>query len=114
MKVDHLSFGKIIIDGQTYREDIVIVDKQIIHREKDASRKWKAKYGHTPLSVEENIPWQCRKLVIGTGMYGALPVMPEVKEKAEKLGVELQIMPSPQAVRHLDDRHTNLILHLTC
>jgi hypothetical protein len=26
-------------------------------------------FGHTPLSIEEDIPWKCRQLVIGTGAY---------------------------------------------
>ena len=41
-------------------------------------------YGHTPLSAAEDIPWQCRRLVIGTGADGALPVMKEVHEQARR------------------------------
>ncbi len=38
------------------------------------SKKFREDFGHTPLSVEEEIPWKCRQLVIGTGAYGRLPV----------------------------------------
>jgi len=37
------------------------------------SKKFREDFGHTPLSVEEEIPWKCRQLVIGTGAYGRLP-----------------------------------------
>jgi hypothetical protein len=33
------------------------------------------------LSIEEEMPWKCRRLVIGTGT-GALPVMEEVNCEA--------------------------------
>jgi len=36
------------------------------------------------LSIKEDIPWKCSQLVIGTGAYGKLPVMPEVRDKAER------------------------------
>jgi hypothetical protein len=28
-------------------------------------------YGHTPLSIAEDIPWRCRRLVVGTGADSA-------------------------------------------
>jgi hypothetical protein len=42
------------------------------------SKKFCDRFGHTPLSIKEQIPWKCSRLVIGTGT-GALPVMKEVK-----------------------------------
>ena len=39
---------------------------------------------HTPLFVEEAIPWKCRRLFVGTGAYGKLPVMDELKLEAER------------------------------
>jgi hypothetical protein len=55
----------------------VIVDHgRIRKRRKKPSKKFRGNFGHTPLSVQEDIPWDCRHLVIGTGT-GALPVMDE-------------------------------------
>jgi hypothetical protein len=34
-------------------------------------------------SEEEQVPWKCRRLVIGTGT-GALPLMDEVKQEAKR------------------------------
>ena len=55
---------------------------QIRKRKKKPSRPFRDAFGHTPLSVEEDIPWDCRQLVVGTGADGALPVMDEVKAEA--------------------------------
>jgi len=67
------------------------------------------------VSVEEKIPWKCRRLVIGTGT-GALPVMDEVKREAKRRHVELVILPTVQAIEVLkrNRRATNAILHVTC
>ena len=72
-------------------------------------------FGHTPLSVEERIPWKCQRLVIGTGT-GALPVMKEVKQEAKRRKVTLLVLPTTQAVKTLKQNpdKTNAILHVTC
>jgi hypothetical protein len=114
MQINELSFGNIKIDGISYSEDIIIDKCKIIARDKSASRKIKGQFGHTPLSPAENIPWNCKRLVIGSGMYGSLPVMKEVHDKAKELNIELLIKPTPQAVDHLNETDTNFILHLTC
>ncbi len=58
-------------------------------RKKKLSKHLKEKYGYTPLFLAENIPWDCKTLIIGTGESGALPVLDEVKMEAEKRGVDL-------------------------
>jgi hypothetical protein len=40
--------------------------------------------------------------------------MKEVFELAERKGVELITMSTPEAVGHVNDGDTNLVLHLTC
>jgi hypothetical protein len=40
--------------------------------------------------------------------------MEEVYKKAGKKGVELLVISTPEAVKHINDKDTNLILHLTC
>jgi hypothetical protein len=53
----------------------VVIDRgRVRKRKKKPSKQVRAEFGHTPLSLEEKIPWQCRRLVVGTG-GGALPVM---------------------------------------
>ncbi len=115
MRFDSFSFGSIQIDGTTYDHDVVIDRGEIRKRQKKASRKFRDRFGHTPLSIEEEIPWKCGRLVIGTGT-GALPVMDEVKREAERRNIALVIVPTAQAIELLqgEPADTNAVLHVTC
>jgi hypothetical protein len=115
MKFEHFSFGKIQIDGTEYCHDIVIDRGEIRERKKKPSKKFRDSFDHTPLSLEEEIPWKCRHLVVGTGT-GALPVMDEVRREARQRKVELIILPTEEAMEHLNRcaKNTNAILHVTC
>ena len=115
MKFQQFSFGQIRIDSIEYSYDVVIDRGKVGKRRKKASKKFREAFGHTPLSLEEEIPWKCRRLVVGTG-EGALPVTDEVKREAERRKVELLILPTEVAMEILN-RHaksTNAILHVTC
>ena len=46
-------------------------------RSKKPSKPYRDRFGHTPLSADEELPWGERRLIIGTGAYGSLPIMPE-------------------------------------
>jgi hypothetical protein len=94
----------------------VVIDRgEIRKRKKRPSRKFRADFGHTPLSIEEDIPWRCHRLVIGTGT-GALPVMEQVKQEAQRRKIELVIVPTAGAIELLKQQpaDTNAILHVTC
>src|SRR6202162_6672915 len=87
MHLDKFSFGTLRIDGSTYEQDVVIYRGEIRTRKKTPSRKFRDEFAHTPLSIEEKIPWKCHRLVIGTGAYGRLPVMKEVTREASTVKV---------------------------
>jgi hypothetical protein len=116
MRFESFSFGSIRIDGVTYDHDVRIDRGEVHKRKKKPSKKFRANFGHTPLSVEEEIPWKCHRLVIGTGSGGALPVMDEVKQEAHRRKVELRILPTAKAIELLKAAgpDTNAILHVTC
>jgi hypothetical protein len=116
MRFSGYSFGSIRVDGVTYDHDLVIDRGKIRKRKKAASRKFRGGYGHTPLSVAEDIPWRCRRLVVGTGADGALPVMQEVRDEARRREVDLVVLPTADATALLTEAaaDTNAILHLTC
>ena len=115
MRFEKFSFGSIRIDGTTYEHDVVIDRGQVSKRKKKPSKKFRDAFGHTPLSIEEDIPWRCRRLVIGAGT-GALPVMKEVKQEAKRLKIELLVLPTTKAIAALkkSSDETNAILHVTC
>src|SRR6266571_2932775 len=100
MRFEAFSFGSIRIEGITYNHDVIIDRGEVHKRKKKASKRFRDDFGHTPLSVEERIPWKCRSLVIGTGT-GALPVMDEVKQEAKRRKIKLVILPTKEAIREL-------------
>jgi hypothetical protein len=116
MQFDNLSFGFIQIDDSTYEHDVVIDRGEISKRKKKASMQFREEFGHTPLSVEENILWKCRQLVIGSGAYGQLPVMQELRREAARLKIKLFVLPTAEAIKFLEQdlKDTNAILHVTC
>ncbi|HEY6412928.1 MAG TPA: MTH938/NDUFAF3 family protein [Edaphobacter sp.] len=115
MHFSKFSFGTLQIDGSTYTHDVVIERGEVRKRKKAPSQRFRDEFGHTPLSLEEKIPWKCKQLVIGTGAYGQLPVMKEVKREAERRHVELVIVPTSEALRLVEKKsEANAILHVTC
>src|SRR5262245_13080286 len=57
MRVEAFRFGSVRIDGHTYEHDVVIAGGAVRKRIKRPSKPFRARYGHTPLSLEEKIPW---------------------------------------------------------
>ena len=116
MRFTEYSFGSVRVDGVTCDHDLIIDRGKIRKRKKAASRKFRDAYGHTPLSAAEDIPWRCRRLVIGTGADGALPVMTQVRDEARRRKVDLVVLPTAQAIGMLSKagQDTNAVLHLTC
>ena len=115
MKFQQFSFGQIRIDGIEYGYEVVVDRGEIRKRKKKPSKKFRHSFGHTPLSLEEEIPWKCRRLVVGTGT-GALPVMHEVSRETRQRKVEFIILLTEEAMEFLNQReeNTNAILHVTC
>ena len=117
MRAKLISFGILDIDGRRHERDVVIDRGRIARRDKKASKPLRDRYGHTPLSLLEPIPWRCRRLIIGTGAEGGLPIAPDVLAEARRRGVELVALPTDEACALLADADpatTNAILHVTC
>ena len=115
--ISDIKFGEITIDGTVYDHDIVIDNYKVRKRKKGPSKSKKGKYGHTPLTHREEIPWDCKVLVIGIGMSERLPVTKKFKEVAEQKGVELILKSTPEAIKYYNenaDENMNAIFHITC
>src|SRR5436309_4711284 len=61
MRFDNFSFGSLRIDDSTYEHDVVIDRGEIRDRKKKPSKKFRDDFGHTPLSIAEDIPWECHR-----------------------------------------------------
>ncbi len=117
MEVEYPGFGAIVVAGERFDHDVVIEAGRVRRRRKGPSKRYRDQFGHTPLSIDEDIPWSGSRLVVGTGADGRLPVMPEVWAEAEVRGVELVAMPTAEAcslLRSIDAPGVNAVLHVTC
>lgn len=117
MDVKFIGFGQIEIDGQSYDYDVIIDKGEVSKRKKKPSKAYREQYGHTPLSAKENIPWGGKSLIIGTGAYGRLPIMPEVNNEADQRNIEIIAVPTEEACRlvaETDASKVRAILHVTC
>lgn len=114
MEISRLSFGSVVIDGHEFHQDVIIDRGKVALRDSTPSRIYREEFGHTPLSLSEAIPWDCKTLIIGNGMSSAMPVTEEVLQKAREKGVQIVLLSTPEAAKRLNDPQTNLILHLTC
>jgi hypothetical protein len=117
MKAKLVEFGEVRIEGQRYTRDVVIDGGHIRLRRKGPSKPLRDQYGHTPLSLAEDIPWGGRRLIVGTGAEGSLPVAPEVYAEAERRGIEVALLPTSDACRLLADlrpKDVYAVLHVTC
>jgi PPK2 family polyphosphate:nucleotide phosphotransferase len=112
-----IDFGEIELAGKRYRNDVVVEGGKIRKRDKKPSRALRDEGGHTPLSLAEKIPWGPGRLIVGTGNSGALPIMAEVYEEADKRGVEIVAVPLADALRLLGEtpkKQAFAVLHITC
>jgi hypothetical protein len=117
MKARLVAFGLVELNGQTYDHDVLVERGRVSRRRKKASKPQRGRYGHTPLTTAEPLPWRCRQLIIGTGVDGRLPVAPEVIEDARRRGVKLVILPTSEACARLSAAEvdeTAAVLHVTC
>jgi hypothetical protein len=117
MDIEYPTFGTIIVEGKAHDHDVVIEEGRVKALNKRPSKPLKGQYGHTPLTVDEVIPWSKPRLVIGSGYSGRLPVASAIEEEAAERGVELVVLPTAEAVGLLidvDPSEVNAILHVTC
>ena len=117
MKARLVSFGRLEVDGEELDHDVVIERGKLRRRKKAPSKPYRDQFGHTPLSPAENIPWSARRLIVGTGADGQLPIMDEVFQEAKRRHVKIVARTTPEACELLSkatDDDVAAILHVTC
>ena len=117
MQAQLLRFGSIEVEGRQYNNDIVIEGGRVRKRKKKPSKPYRDEFGHTPLSADEELPWGGERLIIGTGAYGSLPIMPEVLEEAARRGIDFTALPTEDTCRliaGLNPDEVHAVLHVTC
>lgn len=109
--IEDYGFGRIVIDGKTYKSDVIIFPDRIMDN-------WWRKEGHA-LSIEdlsEVLKFKPKTLVVGTGSSGIMRVKDETREFLESKGIEVIIKKTKEACDILNSLGTDAVgaFHLTC
>ena len=113
MKIEEYGFGRIVIDGKGYEDDVIITADGV-------RPNWWRKDGHDVklFDLADVLDPKPRLIIIGTGTSGMCSVSDEVRSYCNSQGIELVELPTPEAVveyNELTDKAGVLVaLHLTC
>jgi hypothetical protein len=112
-KIESYDFGHIIIDGQTYYKDVIILPDRVIGG-------WWRKEGHAlhPEDLEAVFEAAPEVLVVGQGASGLMRATEETAQVLQTAGIELVVLPTRKAVETYnamrEERAVAAALHLTC
>jgi len=111
-RIEGYRFGHVVVDGEEQTRDVIVLPDRIV------TNWWRAD-GHSLAlgDLEEILDELPEHLVVGTGAYGQMRPQPETLELLRDRGVEVEALPTDEAVRRyaeLDPRRIAAALHLTC
>jgi hypothetical protein len=113
VRIDKFSFGEVVIDGESYRRDLIVFPDRV-------QPGWWRQEGHV-LQLEDlrdALSSQPEALIIGTGTQERLRVAPEVMAHTREVGIELLAFQTCMACRTFNEligkRKVVALLHLTC
>ena len=113
MHIDSYEFGQIVIDGKTYRTDLLIWPGH------HTSAWWRGEAHLLQIAdVFEALAAQPQVLVVGAGQPGRMNVDPALTALLKEQGIELIVAPTREACRTINQltgqRRLAAALHLTC
>lgn len=112
-RIEDYGFGHIVVDGQTYDKDLIILPDRII------SGWWREK-GHKLRAADLDAVLEAKPdvLVVGRGAYGRMSISNKAERALEQAGIELIARPTKEAIRTYNqlrqERRAAAALHLTC
>ncbi|MHC4477917.1 MAG: Mth938-like domain-containing protein [Planctomycetota bacterium] len=114
MHIDSYQFGKIVVDGQVYSSDLILVGGTV-------RPNWWRKQGHS-LAVEDLevvIEGKPAILVVGCGASGIMKVPEQTRQVLEADGIALEALNTDKAVERFNEltgqgASVAAALHLTC
>lgn len=118
MKIEKVEFGKVYIDGQCFK-DAVILDGKAFSRNKAIS---KVVHGTSHILSEEEIKALIRGkpevIIIGTGFSDMLEVPKLTFKRLKGQGREVYVLKTPEAIEKFNKligkKKINALFHTTC
>ena len=112
--IESYSFGGMKVMGENHRNDLKIIDKQIVGN-------WWRREGHALYAedVDDILYSAVEMLVVGTGEYGGMKVTEEAAQAIAARGIKLVAVPTKEAVSvfnnlHAQGKRVAGAFHLTC
>jgi hypothetical protein len=114
-RLSDYEFGRITVDGSEHTRDVIVLPDRVVS-------DWWRRDGHS-LVIEDlaevagELP---ERLVVGCGHDGRLQPDPSVAEELARRGVEMEALPTRDAVRRYGELEAQnpaavaAALHLTC
>ena len=116
MHIDSYQFGKIVIDGQSYTSDLIILGDAV-------QSDWWRQQGHSLAADDIKTILDAKAkpsvLVVGCGASGLMEIPDETRQALKKRNIQLEMYDSYKAVQkfnELSEAGVNVAaaLHLTC
>lgn len=114
MHIDGYEFGGVSVDGQRYRNDVIVTPEKVIDG-------WWRREGHCLYMEDLAVALEAHPefMVIGTGYYGKMKVPTETRQQLERKGITVLTADTKQAVNEFNQLQQNnarvvAALHLTC
>ena len=91
-KIDAYKFGQIIIDGQTYNKDLIIIPDRVMPN-------WWRQEGHSLVldDLKEAFISPPEVSILGNGAYGAQTIPDDTVKALENQGIEVLVFRTEQA-----------------
>ena len=114
MPIDDYHFGRIVVNGETYTSDLIILPDHV-------QANWWRQKGHElhPEDLATVLEAAPEILVVGRGKWGRVLVLPETERLLQERGIRLIALKTEAACRsynQLCEGGTRVVaaLHLTC
>ena len=118
MEAEYPCFRRIVIDGRTYDHDVVVYPSGRVEERKKRLSKDKHGTSHKldPDELREYMKEDFDVLLVGTGAYGMLSLLPESRELVK--GKEVIELPTGKAVEKFSElsgrKRVLAVFHITC
>jgi hypothetical protein len=114
-RITDYDFGHLTVDGEEHTRDVIVTPERVVGN-------WWRRDGHSLViedldDVLDELP---ARLVVGCGANGRLHPDPSVAEALARRGVEMEALPTADAVRRYSELEAEnpaavaAALHLTC
>ncbi|MDY6770419.1 MAG: MTH938/NDUFAF3 family protein [Candidatus Nanohaloarchaea archaeon] len=110
MHVDSYSFGEMVVDGDRYENDLIIVEEEVLDG-------WWRDEGHRlkPQDLDAVVEADPKLLIVGTGNSGRMAVPEETREFLQDHGIEVRGFRTQEAVERFNEAEDAAgAFHLTC